>query len=111
MFSAWTTPRAKKEHKCDVCFRVIRPGEFYHRWAGTDGGDLRTWKECKHCAGLIALAKLDEHFEDGVGPDEIWEWMNGYVVDVTVQELRWAAYFLKKWSRKDGTLYPIPTKG
>jgi hypothetical protein len=45
---------------CDVCTRIIEPGETYTRGVGLDGGaGAWTYRYCAHCAALTAyLADL-----------------------------------------------------
>ena len=46
---ARTNPKARKEHRCEVCSRTIKPGETYSRGAGMDGSTAWSWIECAHC--------------------------------------------------------------
>lgn len=45
--------KARKQHKCDECSRVIRPGESYFRFAGTWEGDFWSTRFCATCVKLI----------------------------------------------------------
>lgn len=47
-----TTPRARKEHQCCECLRVIVPGEVYERVRGAVEG---RWEEHKTCLGCQRL--------------------------------------------------------
>lgn len=41
--------KARKEHKCEECGRVIQPGEPYQYVSGKWDGDLNFFKTCQHC--------------------------------------------------------------
>lgn len=58
-FSSTSTHRARKQHKCDECHRVISSGEtyVYHTWKGD--GEFGTAKTCQHCK--IACDWLSEN--------------------------------------------------
>lgn len=94
-------PTARKPHNCGSCGRTIQPGEKYLRGVGLDG-TAWTWKECGHCERLaeyvVALYDLDEY-----GGDDLHEWDPDGLA-----ELRVKVQFRKRWTRQDGTLYPLP---
>jgi hypothetical protein len=48
---------ARKEHRCDECGRVIRPGERYRVAAGKWGGDFSTCKRCPHCEAVAGALR------------------------------------------------------
>lgn len=99
------TPTARKPHRCELCGRTIHPGERYDRSSNLGDGHLYTWKECLHCKALAALLwALDvPDYDYGLGPDDVGEWE-----PQTVPLLRLKALFLRRWTRTDGTLYPVP---
>lgn len=35
-------PKARIQHQCSTCHRIIEPGETYHRGRGYDGGEAET---------------------------------------------------------------------
>ena len=97
-------PRARKPHRCSLCRRWIRAGETYRRGAGMDGSTAWTFRECAHCAAIIPLvvAEIDpwvEEYDDFFIPD--WE-------PTTVAHLRLKVLYLRKWTDRDGYLYPVP---
>lgn len=103
-----TSPRARKEHKCQLCFRVIEPGETYRRQACVDGGAAYTFKACEHCDAYVPLIDLLGQMADpwdGYTCEDLIEYEPQ---DVT--EARWRAQYRRKWRRRDGALYPIPTR-
>lgn len=101
-FYADSHPTARKEHRCHMCARTIRPGETYRRGFGADG-NAWTWKECAHCDALMRYVQiardLDEYDTDAI-PD--WD-------PATVNEYRIKANWARQWTRRDGTLVPAPT--
>lgn len=101
----WTheTRTARKKHRCEMCLRVIDPGELYRRSAGMDGSTAWTWKECLHCAQLIRYVVWLES-EEEYGPDLFAEWE-----PETIEHLRLKVLATRlRWRRTDGTLYPTP---
>jgi hypothetical protein len=101
----WTDswPVARKPHRCELCNRTIRPGEKYRRGVGMDG-TVWTFKECRHCRAVMDLADPTggdcEYF-----PDVLGEWE-----PQSVTEARWRAQWRRQWTRRDGALYPLPTR-
>lgn len=93
-------PTARKEHRCSDCRRTIHPGEKYRRGAGMDGEQAWTWKDCEHCYWLLQIIPWDDEYH----PETFDEWEPD-----SVSELRLKALWLKKWTRADGSLYPVPT--
>lgn len=73
-----STPRARKEHVCTECRRVVQPGELYERIVMLFEGDMVTAKTCmecvearkwldEQCGGFIygqVLDELEEHWTD-----------------------------------------------
>lgn len=93
-------PVARKPHRCNDCGRIIRPGEKYRKGSGMDGSTAWTWRECEHCTWLVHLIPWDDEYGDQDFAD--WE-------PYTLAHLRLKAMWLKRWQRRDGSLYPLPT--
>lgn len=55
------TRKARKQHKCCECHRVIEPRETYQRAAGKSDGNLWNYSTCFLCA------EIREHFQCGRG--------------------------------------------
>lgn len=100
----WTKPKARKAHTCELCGRVIDPGETYHRYDGIYEGRALTWKQCQHCDAAVRAFDI-EGWDDGVGPDDMGEWEPR-----TVTELRNKVYYSRQWRRPNGELYPVPRR-
>lgn len=75
-------PVARKEHKCSLCGKNIKPGEKYHRQTLVYDGDVYDWVEDLECqkATDVVCERLDffgYDREDGlteeVFNEEIWE--------------------------------------
>ena len=47
-----TWVKARKEHKCCECWKVINPGDEYQYTAGFWEGRLYTYKTCERCSDL-----------------------------------------------------------
>jgi len=57
-----TTPKARKEHQCNICFQAIVSGERYHRmdlkpWYHHDNDGYYTFAFCRFC-----YATWNKHF-------------------------------------------------
>lgn len=113
--------RARKEHACKECGRVIERGETYQYWTGIEYGEApETHKMCAHCWETIDYgARL-------TGCPRAWWWEKvhdldpdegGFVGDIIANHdltfademrlLRRCVQRKRKWRRHDGTLYPI----
>ena len=68
-FSNITHPVARKQHICDYCGRVIKPGELYNTFCGNAGDVFRSEKICSGCFRIVedfieATNKLRFQHED-----------------------------------------------
>lgn len=102
-------PVARKEHQCALCGRTIRPGERYNRQRNVWDGDPYVFKSCAHCHWLVtkgcpdSLREFIDWADEGYTTDTIWDWEPS-----TVAEARLLVGFRRKWTRRDGSLYPVP---
>lgn len=100
-----TAHRARKEHKCEECYRMIMPGEMYRRIFMVSDGHARTSKMCAHCtkaAGLL-VEQCGGYAAGGVLEDltQHCEWLNEY--QWSRQAARHVVAMRRKWRRFDGT--------
>jgi len=100
-----STPKARKAHKCQMCYRTIAPGEAYTRQANIGDDGFYDWINCQQCDVFLSLDVSDYWDGYGVGFETVQDWEPD-----SVWELRLKALWRKKWRRKDGSLYPVPTK-
>ena len=102
----WSSrPKARKQHVCENCGRVIDRGEVYKRLRALDeDGDPYTWKECAHCSAFVTLY-IDDFADryEGFCQDDIREW-EPYTDEAAEHKRQW----MNKWHNDDGDLYPIP---
>lgn len=103
-----STPRARREHRCSLCNRVIRIGETYDRDVNVWDGRIYTWKSCAHCRTAWLVASLREYaYEaEGMNDELVCEWE-----PQTIPEARWKVGWRRKWTRRDGSLMPVPVFG
>jgi hypothetical protein len=70
--------RARKDHKCYDCNRVIHRGETYHHAAGKSDGYFCDYKICAHCiaAGAWLNAACGGWLYGGIGEElrEHWQY-------------------------------------
>lgn len=95
------TPTARKEHWCQLCGRIIRLGETYHRQRNIGDDGPYVFKNCRHCEAILPLIDYDPGF--GYTEDDYSQWE-----PTTLAELRWKVQLNRKWTRRDGALYPVP---
>jgi hypothetical protein len=90
-FSSDVVLRAKKEHVCSECRRVIHASETYTRSVVFFDGTARTYKRCshcnlgaewleKHCGGWLyseVKTELEEHYREGYREDGLQEILIG----------------------------------
>ncbi|RCK68300.1 hypothetical protein DT076_16770 [Desertihabitans brevis] len=96
----WTAPVARKRHRCQMCGRVILPGESYQRMAGLDRCEAWTFKCCDHCSRVVH-AWTRHSGESEWYEDAIWDWLaDGHP---TVYAAAQAG-----WRYPDGELVPLP---
>lgn len=74
-------PKARKDHICCECRRIIKKGEHYQKFTGCWGGEWHEFKTCEECAEL-----RDEATTKDDGAPDFGE--------------------LEEWAREAGFLYP-----
>lgn len=81
MDSAITYPKARKQHKCELCRGKIPIGEKYERQAVFDG---TAWTAKAHIA-CVNLASKMKMFEDGdgIGSDDFIEAVTEKWIEIT----------------------------
>lgn len=93
-------PKARKRHRCGLCWRCIEPGESYWRQAGLDRGAAWTNRTCEHCERVVwAYGRSDDEFE--WEPECVAEWLEDEYPAV-------AASRDAGWRFPDGELVPVP---
>lgn len=99
-------PVARKEHECSLCHRTIRPGERYNRQRSVGDDGPYVFKDCAHCEALVKILNDEGDWYD------TWEGYTEYDVAefelTTVQTARLKVMWRRKWTRRDGALYPVP---
>lgn len=91
--TTWTKPRARTMHYCEMCARVIQPGETYIRGRGVDDGRWWSSAVCKHCDQLAQYVIRVFDLDDGCFAEDIHEWE-----PESVEHLRVKAQWLRGWA-------------
>lgn len=104
-----STPKARTEHDCSMCGRTIRKGEVYERQDNVFDGRRYAFKCCEHCRAAsdraIQLNPYD-YYDEGINRD--------YIEQVlcddreTLADIRMLIHFRRRWTRRDGSLWPVP---
>lgn len=76
-FYSSTDQKARKQHTCCECERIIFPGEKYRVETGSWGGKFKIYKTCNDC-----MSVRNEYFCDGYFYKELWEDYHNHIVDV-----------------------------
>lgn len=97
--------KARTAHRCQLCLRVIYPGETYtyQTIVGDDG--IYVWKNCAHCEQLMLFLWVVDPwlFDEGI----TWHDVSGWQPD-SIAQMRWKVYWQNEWRRPDGTLREVP---
>lgn len=91
--TTWTKPKARTKHCCEMCARVIQPGEDYSRGRGVYDGRWWTSAVCFHCDQLAQYVIRACSLDDGCFADDIHEWE-----PESVEHLRIKAQWLRSWA-------------
>lgn len=100
--------KARKDHKCTECRRVIPKGSLYERTSGLFDGDFFTEHTCMDCADIRAAFNCG----DGVAIGELWESMVYAFPQLTTgcfTRLKTAsgkAYLMERWRKWKGLEQP-----
>ena len=106
--------RAKINHKCRECRRVIEAGEVYTTERVLFDGSMWTHKVCAHCVEVRGY--LGEHcggwVYDAIEEDIQGHFYGSTLNDAETRELRLLAIGIaERWRRANGALWPIPNSG
>ena len=70
-----THPKARKQHKCDLCGKIININEKYHRYSGKYDGDMFDDCYCLICENLISEF-CDKSNDSDYNADWISDWLH-----------------------------------
>ena len=63
-FYTETECKARKQHKCEWCRKIIEVGEVYIKTFAIWQGDLQNRKDCRQCHDLINAMSRDKDYKD-----------------------------------------------
>lgn len=98
--------KARKEHKCSECYRIINAGETYNVQRCIFDGQADSYKTCEHCQVVKSWLQKEcgGYLYQGVYEDIDQHRLGGYGFGV----VRLASGMGARWKRRDGRLFPIP---
>ena len=101
--------KARKDHRCNECYRTINKGELYEYFYGIGEGGLFTNKTCSHCQVAVSWlnAECDGYVFESVREDileHVREGIYGYDLARLYVGMR------RRWQKKNGELMPIPAR-
>lgn len=77
--------KARKEHQCDFCDKIINIGEEYIAATYKDG-DIYTWRTCDRCKPYVDEAfSKDYDWPDGMGWQDFHDYMYEEHRDVAME--------------------------
>ncbi len=71
-FSSVRWPKARKEHRCEDCKRLILRGEVYQRYAGKFDGEFYDVVTCRVCVEIREAFTCAEYDQTGPPAGELW---------------------------------------
>lgn len=113
--------RARKQHKCGECRRMIEPGELYQFWVTLYDGNFSTQKMCSHCWATIDVGAqitgcprnwywgfvFETYDDDGAFVGDIIH--NHELTRRQTALMRLCSHHGKRsWRRPDGSLHDVP---
>lgn len=99
-------PRARKQHKCVECNKVIAVGERYEYSSGKSEGDLWDYRTCAVCAEIADAFSCDGRtyggfFWDSFDEGECWQALTtGCFAQLTTPEAK--AELQRRWMKWKG---------
>jgi hypothetical protein len=106
-----TYPKAKKEHRCGECRRIIDVGENYLRIEAVYDGRFVTNKMCDHCeaAAWAYRDASDCCFAMGSLWSDVADFIDDYDNEGPHDRLEELLSFAKaKWMLSNGQIMPVP---
>lgn len=76
--------KARKEHKCDMCGKLIAVGELYESATYSCDGTVYDWKTCDRCKAYVneAFSNKDYCWDDGMSEEDFREYMINEHTDI-----------------------------
>lgn len=72
--------KARKQHRCSECRKVIRPGQLYERQAMADDGSVYSFKLCRRCLYALEVSYGDIYDDEVcLYPEAVEIWKRDYV--------------------------------
>ena len=96
--------RARKEHKCNECRRVISKGAECERTSGKWEGEFSTDHTCMDCVNIREAFRCDEPMALGM----LWADIDAVFGEVTtgcvarIETASAKAYFMERWRKWKG---------
>lgn len=101
--------KARKQHKCDDCGRIIEPRETYTHWVFLSEGYWSKGACCAHCraASKWLVEQCGGFLYVGI-LDDLEEHWNEEPLLCSMRLGRLIVGCRRRWKRRDGSLMPIP---
>ena len=75
-FTCETKRKARKEHKCNECWRMIRKGDTYTHHSALFDGNISTHKTCARCDKIAETHSKTERLMGGNGAFYVGEMLS-----------------------------------
>ena len=110
-FSTHKDRKARKDHRCNECGRVIKRGETYRYFSGEHDGSIYTSKMCAHCQSAASLLQKEC---DGYLLEAVEEDLSEHIHELLPWSMAAARFVIamrRQWQRFDKAgLMPVPRK-
>lgn len=63
--------KARKQHRCEYCGKIIEPGETYSHESGKWEGEFCDYSLCMRCAEILPYMKYESEYELGCLSDDL----------------------------------------
>lgn len=89
--------KARKEHICNLCGKLIKIGENYEDNFIIDGGDHWTWKECINCNNAATILSNKKYLDlSDYDADEYADALKEYLYDLSLEQQAAAIVYLEE---------------
>lgn len=100
--------KARKEHRCWECYRMIQPGELYETVTGKWDGTISTYKTCPHCLESRRwLEEICHSWVYGMVAEDLYNHADEFDAPSFIELTMLGSWMCNKWVMKNGKQVPV----